>query len=82
MSEQLSTNAEQGSEFDSLAKMHEIITNFLPEDAEFLAEFDEEDLLGTLYGLLNDIGEDPDEIFAEYSIVEPGDGEMNGNSTD
>jgi len=83
MSEGLSTNIEQGGELDSIAKMHEIIDKFFPDDAGFFAEFnDEEELLWALFGSLSNIDEDAEGILVEYGLIEPSDGEMNGNPTD
>ena len=50
-----------------------VIENYFPEDMEFyLGLEDVEDLVGTLYGALLEIGEDPDEILAEFGILEGG----------
>ena len=51
-------------------KMAAIIEKFFPEDEEFLMGYGEDDLLGALYGMLIERGEDPDEVFAEYEITE------------
>ena len=51
-------------------KLDEIIAEYFPDDSEFLGDFNDDDLLGYLYGQLIEIGEDPDKVFAKYNIVE------------
>jgi hypothetical protein len=55
-------------------KLHDslksVMTEYFPDDPEFFAEFDDEDLLGAVYGALLEIGEDPDEIFKKWGITE------------
>jgi hypothetical protein len=48
----------------------DVIGEYLPDDAEFLAELDKEDRLGAVYGLLIENGLDPDEILKGLGIIE------------
>ena len=39
-------------------------------DAEPYVDYDTDDLMGAVYGELLEMGEDPDEVFANYGITE------------
>lgn len=59
-------------ELEIVMGIDKIIAAYFPDDVEFILQQlkDEEDVLAFLYGQLNDIGEDADEIFAQYGITE------------
>ncbi|HRJ06619.1 MAG TPA: hypothetical protein PK096_02990 [Candidatus Saccharibacteria bacterium] len=57
-------------EFEREKALRQVIEQYLPEDAEFLADMDEEDQLGYIYGQLLEMGEDPDVILQEFGITE------------
>ena len=50
--------------------LQRIIERFVPEDAEFLSDMDEEDQLGYIYGQLLEMGEDPDATLYEFGVTE------------
>jgi hypothetical protein len=47
-----------------------VVEAFFRDDRGLYFEYDDEDLLGALYGALLEIGEDPDEVFEQYGITE------------
>lgn len=57
-------------EFERTVGYARIIEQYFPEDMEFTAGMDEEELAGFLYGQLLEIGEDPDKIFNAFGITE------------
>lgn len=51
----------------------EICARFMDqEDVEYIAVLDEQETIDYLYGRLLDMGEDPDEILAQYGVIEGG----------
>ncbi len=60
-------------ELERETALRQVIEQYLPEDAEFLADMDEEDKLGYMYGQLLEMGEDPDEILHEFGVTEEND---------
>ena len=60
-------------ESERQAALRRIIERFVPEDAEFLDEMDEEDQLGYIYGQLLEMGENPDEILHAFGVTEESD---------
>ena len=54
-------------------RVDRLINDFFPDDVPFILEQlkDEDDIVGFLYGQLLEIGEDPDDVLAQYSITEP-----------
>lgn len=47
-----------------------IIEKYFPDDLEFTASMDEEEMAGYLYDALLEIGENPDEVLHEYGVIE------------
>lgn len=60
------------NEMERLVRVNKLVGDYFPEDIKFILENmgDEEDIFGFLYGQLIEIGEDPDEILAQYGIIE------------
>ena len=54
-------------------RVDRLINDFFPDDVPFILEQlkDEDDIVGFLYGQLLEIGEDPDDVLAQYGITEP-----------
>jgi len=65
-------------ELDRLMAMQRVVERYFPEDVEFIVRelLDEEDEVSFLYGQLLEIGEDPDEVLAQFGIIEGGEGEV------
>ena len=47
-----------------------VTEQYFPEDVEFLADMDEGDKLGYIYGQLLEMGKDPDEILQGFGVTE------------
>lgn len=47
-----------------------IIEDYFPHDFDFLSDMEMEDMVGALYGMLLEIGEDPDEILKLNGVTE------------
>ena len=60
-------------ELERETALRQLIEQYLPEDVEFLADMDEEDKLGYIYGQLLEMGENPDEILREFGVTEEDD---------
>jgi hypothetical protein len=52
------------------ANLDKIVESYFPDDTEFYAGFDDDDLLGALYGALLEAGQDPDGVFQQYNLTE------------
>ncbi len=63
-------------ELEREAALLRFIEQYFPEDTDFLADMDEEDKLGYIYGQLLEAGQDPDEILQEFGVTEEGDDEI------
>lgn len=63
-------------ELEREAALLRVIEQYFPEDTDFLADMDEEDKLGYIYGQLLEAGQDPDEILQEFGVTEEGDNEI------
>lgn len=57
-------------ECERIAALGCIIAEYFPEDAELFAAMDAQDMLGTVYGQLLVMGEDPDEILEAFGVTE------------
>lgn len=64
--------AEPNYEGELTNNTERLIGDLFPEDKEFLSDLDTEDTVAALYGMILEIGEDPDEILAKYGITELG----------
>ena len=60
------------NEIQRLLRIDRLVGDYFPEDVDFILRqlTDEEDVINFLYGQLLEIGEDPDEVFAQYGITE------------
>ncbi len=53
-----------------------VVEQYLPDDKEFILDMDEEEALGYVYGMLIEMGEDPDVVLREFGVTEEGDDEV------
>lgn len=71
MGEFSAENQEQAVEFDREKALDQVIDLYLAEDKEFLSdEHDLEERVGAVYGMLLELGEDPDQILADVGVLE------------
>ncbi len=53
-----------------------VVEQYLPEDKEFILDMDEEEALGYVYGMLLEMGEDPDVVLREFGVTEENEDEV------
>lgn len=71
MSEFYSDDPERSKEFERGRALEQIIDNYLGDDKEYLMEeHDLEDRIGAVYGMLLELGEDPDVVLTEAGVLE------------
>jgi hypothetical protein len=63
-------NPEAAAEFEQKLALNSVIEQYLGDEKEFLEGFDGEDRLGAVYGMLIELGEDPDIILVEAGVLE------------
>lgn len=66
---------ERAAEFDRERALDSVITEYFADDKDFLAEHEFEDRIGAVYGMLLEVGEDPDVVLGEAGIMEEEDNE-------
>lgn len=61
------------NDMERLVRVDRLVNDLFPDDVPFILEqlHDEDDIMGFLYGQLLEIGEDPDDVLAQYGITEP-----------
>lgn len=61
-----------GEDVERYVRINRMLEAYFPEDIDFVLQqlHDDEDEMNFLYGQLLEIGENPDEVFAEYGITE------------
>lgn len=60
---------EKIEEVSVMEALSNVVEEYLPEDAEWLMEFDEDELIGAVYGLLIEQGLDADEILEQFGVT-------------
>ena len=70
MGEYEENSVEQAVEFERKRALDVIIAEYLEADEEFLDGHDFEDKVGAVYGMLLELGEDPDVILGEAGVLE------------
>ena len=70
MGEYEENSVEQAVEFERKRALDVIIAEYLDADEEFLDGHDFEDKVGAVYGMLLELGEDPDVILGEAGVLE------------
>lgn len=50
----------------------QIIEQYMPDDTDFIAGMDEDEAVGYVYGMLLEMGEDPDTILKDFGVIEEG----------
>lgn len=76
MTELPTENQEQAVEFDREKALDQVIDLYLGDDKEFLSdEHDLEERVGAVYGMLLELGEDPDQILEDVGVLEKKDEE-------
>lgn len=71
MSEFYPDNHERVEAFDRGRALEQIIDSYLGDDKEYLLEeHDLEDRIGAVYGMLLELGEDPDIVLTEAGVLE------------
>ena len=60
------------NEAERRVALDQLIDQYAPEDKDFIADMDEEETIGYLYGLLLGMGEDPDVVLKDFGVTEDG----------
>lgn len=64
-------DSEKVVEFDRGRALYDVITEYFPDKAEFVSDMqDEGDKISYIYGLLLEMGFDPDTILLEAGVIE------------
>jgi hypothetical protein len=53
-----------------------VIEQYLPDDTEFILGLDEDEALNYVWGMLLEVGEDPEVVLKEYGVIEEGEDEV------
>lgn len=72
MSEHNESGQERAEAFDMERALNQVIEDYFQADAEFLYEHDVDERVGAVYGMLLEIGEDPDMILGDAGVLEGG----------
>ena len=71
MGEFSAENQEQAVEFDREKALGQVIDLYLSDDKEFLNKgHDLQERVGAVYGMLLELGEDPDQILEDVGVLE------------